>query len=70
MIPPFVQLTSKNITKSCSQQHYAFAEVEKVCHIILLTWMEKNKKKDLLPLYKNLVCLLVNMCICVSGAQV
>ena len=44
----FVQLlTSKNITtKTCSQaRHYAFAEVEKVCHIILLTWIEKNRKQ-------------------------
>ena len=44
----FVQLlTSKSITtKTCSQaRHYAFVEVEKVCHIILLTWIEKNRKK-------------------------
>ena len=34
------------LPKTCSQaRHYAFSEVEKVCHIILLTWIEKNRKK-------------------------
>ena len=57
------------LPKTCSQaRHYAFSEVEKVCHIILLTWIEKNRKKkekmDFLLLCCEWVFLVVvNKCI-------